>query len=326
MKVVLTVDTELWPFSARWPAEPLPREKIDFAAEYATYIDGVTRAGSFGLGYQLELLERHRLLSTWFIEPLFSETAGQDLLRNIVRQVRDRNQEIGLHLHTEWLGEARAVGLPQEYKQFMRQFSCSEQRALIDWGRQRLLNAGAERISVFRAGSFGANLETIEALEALGITQDSSFNPAFASSFPDLPARQATAIHPFLIRGVQEFPVATFGTIREPGRNAQICACSSPELEHALLGAYASGWDVFVIFWHSGELVRRRMPNRRFAIHVRRFERLCDFLDRHRDKLQTAHFSDLASLPMTGALRLPLRVPASTTLRRLLEQAASHAF
>jgi hypothetical protein len=326
MKVVLTVDTEIWPFSPRWPVEPLATDKTDFSDEYTTYISGTTRSGDFGLAYQLEILARHQLRSTWFVEPLFSERAGQALLRDIVRQIRSRNQEVGLHLHTEWLGEARTPGLPRSYRQFMRQFSVDEQCALLDWGRTRLLDAGAERVGVFRAGSFGANLDTIKALEAVGITQDSSFNPSVAFSFPDLPTPRVNAHEPFSIGAVQEFPVATFGTLREPDRNAQICACSSPELEHALLGAAAADWDIFVIFWHSGELVRRSRPNRRYAIHVHRFLRLCKFLDRHRDTMETVHFADVASMPMRQESRLPVRVPAGPTLRRMVEQLVSRAY
>ena len=325
MKVLLTVDTELWPLSPGWPVQPLPADKTDFSDEFAMYIDGATSSGSFGLKYQLGLLERYRLRSTWFIEPLFSERAGQALLRNIVDQIVSRSQEVGLHLHTEWLGETRLAGLPQSYRQFLRQFSVAEQGALIAWGRQRLLDAGARRVDVFRAGSFGANLDTIKALEAVGIRQDSSFNPSIPVSFPDLEMPRAEAIQPFFIGAVREFPVATFRTLREPDRNAQICACSASELEHALLGAHAAKWEVFVIFWHSGELVRRERPNRQYAIHVSRFEALCKLLDRHRDIFETVHFADLASLPLTGASPLPVRVPYGATARRLVEQIASRA-
>jgi hypothetical protein len=96
---------------------------------------------------------------------------------------------------------------------------------------------------------------------------------------------------------VTEIPISFFSDYPNHLRHAQLGACSFAELREALLWAWRASWRSFVIVLHSYELVRNHFrpggniaPNR---IVISRFEKLCQFLDLHRDKFQTTLFSEI---------------------------------
>jgi len=326
LNVFLTVDTEIWPFVANWPTNPLPPSKSDFAEEIAGYIRGETGSGDYGVQFQMEVLNRNALKATYFVEALFSGRAGNGALHEIVDQVQSAGHEVQLHVHTEWLRELADPDLPAEFQQNIHQFSEDAQTRIVAKGIANLTQAGARNLCAFRAGNYGASLETLRALARNGIAFDSSHNSCFLDA--DCQIRVAEPLQqPTMIDGVCEFPVTVFSDYPGHVRHAQLCACSFQELEAALLQAWQADWYSFVIVWHSFELMRRvREPGRRAPdwMHISRFEKLCNFLAANRDKFRTAVFSeiDARTVPAPGVARL-LRSPLRYTARRFAEQMAS---
>jgi hypothetical protein len=138
-------------------------------------------------------------------------------------------------------------------------------------------------------------------------------------------------LQPKEILGVYEFPISFFRDYPGHYRHAQLCACSSGELENSLLQAWKEGWYSFVLVLHSFELVKGRgtsgkpaLPDR---VVIRRFRRLCRFLADHRDKFRTAVFSELNrdSIPVSIPTR-PLRSYPHLTVWRMAEQLMGRVF
>jgi hypothetical protein len=281
--------------------------------------------------YQLQVLADAGLKATYFIDPMFSFALGAEPLRAIVELVKRNGQEIGLHLHPEWLTDRRCVGFPPFAGPHLSQYAQATQSALIRAGAARLEEVGAGRIGAFRAGSWGANRATLGALAENGIAFDSSLNPTFAASFPDLPER-ATQLQPVRLDGVWEFPVTNF-VDRPPAaqRPLHVCACSLAEFRAVLEHAATAGWFAVVLVLHSFEFVRvDRLSSRRAGpqrLLARRFEQLCDYLAANRDRFQTCHFADLdpAEIPAERTLSPPMSTRGRTAMRHL-EQLASRLY
>jgi hypothetical protein len=195
---------------------------------------------------------------------------------------------------------------------------------LIALAKENLAKAGAQDITAFRAGDFAANSRTLQALKNCGIEIDSSYNACYPRSLGDVSALRSVD-QPVELSGLWEFPVAVWGDGLGSNRHAQICSCSSAELEGAILSAWKNGWNYFVIVSHSFELLKKR--RKRVAdpapdpIVVRRFNRLCQFLSENSDKFRTRHFSqiDLASLRNSEPAK-PIHSPAYRTAWRMAEQ------
>lgn len=321
LNVFLTVDTELWPIAPGWPQRPIAPARTDFSREIALYIDGATPQGQYGTGFQLEVLDRFGLKACFFVEALCAGRIGGGLLERTVGRIQRGGHEVQLHLHTEWLGDLAEPTLPARPRQFMHQFSQTEQAALVRVGVASLRAAGAAAVCAFRAGSFGANRDTLRALAECGLAFDSSYNPTCRHA--DW-VGACTLEQPALIDGVLEFPVSTFRDYPGHRRHAQVCACSFDEMKSALLAAWAAGWYSFVIVLHSFELVRNRETPagaRADWLNIARFERLCAFLATHREKFATRLFSELdpAGVPATLPARA-LRSPLIHTIRRVAQQ------
>jgi len=190
------------------------------------------------------------------------------------------------------------------------------------------VECGVTSFPVHRAGNFGANLDTLLALKEIGIRCDSSFNPAFAHSFPDI-HRIPQTLGPVSHSGVLEFPVSNFIDYKNCPRHAQINASGFDELRIALLAAWRARSRSFSIFLHSFEFLHRsngKEVSRAVPIvkYLSRFERLCQFLSRNRDKFVTATFAEATNDDVPKDLCLfgdsSIKVPFWATGRRYIEQ------
>ena len=312
LNVFVTLDVEVW--CDGW-------EDLDakFPNAFRRYIYGPTSRGNYGLPYQLALLHDHGLTGVCFVEPLFSTRFGPDPLSEIVGLVKEHDQEVQLHLHTEWVDESRQPLLEniEGKRQLLRYFSLAEQEILIQAGAKLIESAGGEGINAFRAGNFGFNRDTLRALAASGIPFDSSYN---ASQFgPDSGVSPGTPlVEPTECEGISEYPMTVFFGGFGPLRHAQVTACSFYELEGLLWKALESRRAAFVILSHNFELLDARMdrPN---DIVASRFRKLCAFLDRHRDSFRVRGFRDLRPT-LTASQPAPLTSPIWKTGLRMLEQ------
>ena len=317
LDVFLTVDTEFWPRRPYVAAG-------DYLDDFRRDVDGRTPEGDFGLGYQLDRLTAAGLRAVFFVEALCANAVGIEPVREMVQRVRQGGHDVQLHLHTEWLDRMPQPLLPGRAGRHVRHFSEDEQTLLIGNALERLIEAGAGRPAAFRAGNYGANLDTLRALARNRIRFDTSYNPAYLDSACDMP-REGLLLQPEPWLGVVEFPITFVRTFTGRRRPLQLTACSSGEIEQALWQAWRRGWGSVVLVWHSFELIRgRNVPPFRARldrIALGRFERLCRFLQRHRDKFRTTTFAEpLATECLGNSQALPLRARAADTLVRWVEQ------
>ncbi len=313
LDVFFTVDVEIW--CGGW-------QNLDekFPAAYQRYIHGPTASGDFGVPYQMRVLNEHKLKGVFFVEPLFSARFGSAPLADLVGLIEGAGQETQLHLHTEWVDEARSPLLEgvSAKRQHMRHFSRADQAELIRVGTRMLLDAGAPKINAFRAGNFGFNRDTLLALADNGIAFDSSYNASIMG--PDSGVMPGmTLTEPLLCDGVHEYPMTVFNDGTSSLRHAQLTACTWDELEALLWQALKQGRKEFVILSHGVELlnVAKDRPD---PVVVNRFRKMCAFLDKHRDKFRTCGFRDLA--PVSVATQPPpLDSPLYRTGIRMMQQA-----
>jgi peptidoglycan/xylan/chitin deacetylase (PgdA/CDA1 family) len=302
-RVLLTVDTELtWgPYvrGASW--------EENLACSYDP--------AGVGVPYQLEVLREHGLKACFFVDPMPALVYGLEPVRRMVEPILASGQEVQLHIHPVWLSVAagKAEGADFELTCFGRE----AQETLIAQARDLLVEAGAPNPIAFRSGSFAADQRTLDALRGLGIRYDSSHNGSehpYPSNLP-LPASH---IAPVDLDGVVELPVTLIEAAPGSLRPLQLCAVSIEELREALLHAADNRHAAATIVSHSFELASRDglRPNRTLRS---RFEALCAFLAGHSNILPTAHFTDLADLPLRRSAS-PLPTRRLRTAERMVQQ------
>jgi len=286
LNVFISVDVEVW--CNGW-------QNIDqkFPKAFCTYIYGPTRKGDCGLPLELKILQEHGIRATFFVEPLFSTRFGLAPLQEIVGLIKEYDQDIQLHLHTEWVDEATIPILDNSKikRQHIKQYSFEEQCILIETGVKLLQQAGCSDIKAFRAGSFGANMDTLEALKRNNILIDSSYNYTFLDVNCDIEYHEPL-YQPALIKGIYEYPLSFFYENSHRTRHAQLGACSSRELIQGIVQAQKKGWVSFVMLLHNFELLNDSKSGPDHTV-INRFRRVCEFLDQHRDTFFSCAFGDI---------------------------------
>lgn len=287
LNVFITVDTEIW--CDGW--DDLDRK---FPHYFKSYVYGPTADGDFALPGTLAILEDYNIPAVFFVEPLFSEKFGIAPLQEMVGLLREKNQEVQLHMHPEWVDEVGDRLLTNVSEKIPNMTCCTQeqQAQLIKWGIARLAEAGADSINAFRAGGFCANRATLQAVAENKLPFDSSYNLSGPLGVFDIAGGELLN-QPRYVDGVHEYPVSVIkDPIRGRYRNVQINALSLSELINCLETAYERGWDSIVIVTHNFELLSRD-KTRVDKIVRKRFQRFCQYLDKHRDRFNVTGFRDL---------------------------------
>jgi hypothetical protein len=319
LKVLITVDTEVWPHTTGWREESLE-------GDVQRDIYGITEDGEFGLAFQCGMLSDHHLKAIFFVEGLFASVVGMNPLREIVKTVSKHDGlAMELHAHAEWARYLSLQDVNGDTKlQHFHQLPFEQQVFLLDLAYSNLRSAGVQNIRSFRAGNSGANLETCRALAAVGLPFDFSYNAAFLGEWCkiDLPE---LLFQPAPLGGITEYPTSCFGDYPGHLRPAQLCACSFQEMKYALIQAWQSGWGYFVILSHSFELIKGRNrvggKARVNRTALDRMERLCRFLNENTDRFQTVTCESLDVLSAGTQPAAALRGSLLNTATRCCEQA-----
>ncbi len=320
MNVHLTFDVEVW-------CDGWDRLDQTFPGNFERYVYGRSSHGEFALPKTLEILNKNGLRGVFFVEPLFAARFGIGHLQTIVKLIQDAGQEVQLHLHPEWTDEVPVEVRPAILKdistkrQHLSYYNLEEQTALISFGRDMLAQAGCASVNAFRAGSFAANVDTMEALRRNGIPIDSSLNRCYSISGGDFPGKRDFDT-PFVHNGVAIFPVTVFKDGLGSDRPTHVAACSFEEVKDALQSAKRAGWTNFVIVSHNFEMLKPGASLPSWTV-VRRFEQLCAFLADHAQDFPVTSYAKLAGVGLnTAALERP-STRLSSTLKRHVEQAIS---
>ncbi len=158
MKFFYTVDTEVWLHNSNHDPER-------FLEAFNYYILGKTSSGYFGLEFQLQLLQQHGLKGVFFVEPLFARRFGLQPLRDMIDLIQGYGSEVQVHLHPEWdAPDLTATPLINDFNSCdLADYSLVQQGELINSAISLLAEAGASKLSAFRAGNYAANLTTLAA-------------------------------------------------------------------------------------------------------------------------------------------------------------------
>lgn len=315
MKVHLTFDVEVW-------CDGWSDLDAKFPTAFDRYVYGRSRAGDYALPKTLEILGRHGLVGVFFVEPMFSARFGDRYLARIVHLIESAGHDVQLHLHPEWTDEIvpPPIADVRRKRQHLCHYSRSEQEALLRFARSLIAPHLSRPLTAFRAGSYAVNRDSYAALAEAGILVDSSLNRVFDVSGSDISVRD-TDRSMIELDGVRIYPVTVFRDGLGRLRPAQVNACGVAEMQHALIAAEALGRRHFVIVSHNFELLKPSRADPDWVV-VRRFDALCEYLARNRDRFDVCCLPAEANAQTREPDQGMPRVPVWSTLCRMGAQAA----
>jgi len=313
LRVFLTIDTEVWEFYS------------DIEKNVASGLWGITKEGEYGLNFQLKTFEKYNLKATFFVEPLFSYHSGTPPLETAIINIQNSNQELGLHIHTEWLNGVNKLPFDLDIlHRNIGDFDLSSQVKLLSHAKKMLLNQSNTDICCFRAGNYGADNNTLTALNEIGIRFDTSYNEPYLHNPCNIEV-EGVLTSPKLLGKTVEIPVSHFNDYPNHKRHLQLSACSFSEIRDVLVSNWKAEQFACVIVLHSFEWIRRNRKKNTHSLDkicLNRFLKLCEYLADNTDKFETVHFTDIdkeKALTHNAAGHVAKSSPLST-LTRLTEQ------
>ncbi|MDB5714972.1 MAG: hypothetical protein JWO15_2369 [Sphingomonadales bacterium] len=286
--VLITVDTEL--------SALLHQRGASARANFESSILGRCQAGDFGVGWQMDVLDRDGLKGVYFVDPLPALVLGEGVIADVVGMIAARGHDVQLHAHPEWLEWAKESPVGGRRGRNMADFPLADQVALLEYGCGVIERAGVARPVAFRAGNFGANDDTLRALAVMGLAWDSSVNADYLGGDCRIELAGDRNL-PVELQGVCELPVSGLHDRARHFRPAQVCAMSRWEMRDTLNHAAKGAHPVATVVTHSFEMLSRdrSRPNR--AV-MARFEAMAHFIAKH-PALESTTFATLQREAMT---------------------------
>lgn len=296
LRVFLTFDVEC--AEERRGTPPVPAQGYDLRV-WGRFTN---QPRPLGLGWIMNVLERHALRGTFFVEALGAVAFGVPGLAEICRSVRTRGHDLQLHLHPGltrpyWLTEGQKPP-PDDLAAYDR----AAQEALLRQGLSQFsaCDVPPSEVVAFRAGNYGANNDTWAAMNAVGLKVSSNLNISYLGKSCGIMGHDRTNDVFDTGLGVVEVPITNLLEPSGRPRLLQITALSFAELRWALAECHRLGMTAVTLVSHTFEYFfvdhverRRGRPNR---INQRRLEHLVRHLAENSHRYEVQTMSDLAAL------------------------------
>jgi hypothetical protein len=154
--VIITVDVETTKYDSDSPSLPLPEQVHAICEEDVPC----------GMQEMVRLLREHGYPATFFFNVYEYKKYGEQPVMKIVKWLDESGQDVQLHTHPQWAYDRN--------RSSMYQYSLKEQIKIIKDGKGLLQAWTGKPVIAHRAGAYGADRNTLEALIANDILYDSS--------------------------------------------------------------------------------------------------------------------------------------------------------
>jgi len=237
-KYIITVDTETFKVNGR----VLP---------FATHHYADLPQGSFGTQRIMDICDHYGAKATFFVDVYMHRHYGESDVASLCKRIDAAGHDVQLHAHTSWFPDARS-GLIKDY-------SLPQQIEIIREGKDLLKKWLGKPPVGFRAGAYGANLDTIRALRENGFLVDSSYFPLHGNCDLNAQLQKSPSNRMFSIEGIVELPVTTYWLLNagkwRKNSKVDVNACSWKELKNVVPKLASTSADYIILFLHSFSFV-----------------------------------------------------------------------
>jgi peptidoglycan/xylan/chitin deacetylase (PgdA/CDA1 family) len=265
---------------------------------------GVYGDRTFGVPLICDILNRHNLKATFFLEPFNDELGYPGETEPVARFLVERGQDIQLHVHPNHFHYGlHLAGKPFTHTDQMADLPPDWQKTLVIDGADRIAKWIGKRPIAFRAGNMGASEDTLKILPDTGIWIDSSYTFPYVGGqcrFPaGAPYNGSKWYGDVLEVALSGFRQTKFPMLLKPAQPIDLMGASFQECRDAVQMICDAGADAVVIL-HSFSLfkVRDKQYNggKLNRVVTRRFERFCEWLAANRENYPARTFSEMGRM------------------------------
>lgn len=263
--IIFTIDTETDILNGRI----IPISKMVYGEVDGEYY-GITRL--------MDFCEKYNCKATFFVSTYESHILGEVEMKKVCNEIFTRGHDVQLHTHPKWITQER----------FMWNHPLEKQEALLTDGKEAIKRWTGEYPIAHRAGGFGADHNTLQALSSVSIPVDSS---NIGSPFCKLDTgyfKQNTI--QMSAEGVIELPITHFAQFKigqfQPIKPFDINANTLSELKFVISAAKANNINPLTLLMHSFSFLHRNKDRTNFTPNkcdLKKFERLLQFIAKDKD-------------------------------------------
>ena len=210
-----------------------------------------------GLEFIVEACRRHDAKATFFVEALGATQWGKEPLRQICDMLKAAGQDTQLHLHPS----VARIDQFEDHDDVLSLRDRATQEMLLRVGLESLRECAGNPVTAFRAGDLAANLDTLAAMQAVGLSisanrdldQKCSIRTQLNDHFPaknELSQRD----------GITDVPVSALKSplpfLDGRYRHFEISAMGINEMCSGLKAMSRQGYQCAGILTHPGEFFR----------------------------------------------------------------------
>ncbi|SDT96998.1 polysaccharide deacetylase family protein [Desulfobacula phenolica] len=256
---------------------------------------------AYGISLMMDMADQCSIKLTFFLEVFNKYFFGEDESRRVCEYIIERGHDVQLHLHPNYLNFTTGDIAGKKFSDLIGQYPLKNQIEMIKEARKILISYGVSNPVAFRAGCFGADFNTLTALNRNGFLVDSSYNAAYIGKSCLMPELDINDIAP--VNGVWEIPITCFKE-QLPGlasrkKPMDINGAGFEEIRDVLMTATKSGPYCITIMLHSFSFVKpfdvqySRIRPRNHV--VGRFKKLLDFFKKNEDIFEVKTFDMLSA-------------------------------
>ena len=199
----------------------------------------------YGIPKIIEVCDKYGIKGLFFVDIPEIWDYGFDKIADVIRYIKDKGHDVGIHIHPHHL--------LNEDRQFLYEYSKEEQREIICECTKVYRSICGENPKSFRAGKYGANMDTLTIIQELGYQYD--FSEFYSNRWCGIKPEIAYVL-PQRIGKIIEFPVTVFKSIKIPKLYSRFdkleITSSFSEIRH-ILTQYSKDdhKGVIILFLHS---------------------------------------------------------------------------
>jgi len=188
-QVLITIDTEIGELDKYRPDA------------FEIFVEGKVNDKEVGYKFIMDILDEYGLKGEFFVDIYPYKQIGEDKFASLCQNITKRGHNVQLHTHPSMFFDKERI--------YMHQYSLEEQINILSLGKEKINEWVGKYPTVHRAGGYGINEDTLNALEEVGIPYDSSYfygngNCKFQSNIRN---------KPFKIGNITEIPITVFEKI-----------------------------------------------------------------------------------------------------------------
>ena len=295
--IIISVDVE-----CALPGNLKSAELLPVGVERRVYCNNSKE--SYGIEFLMRTLDDYNMKGVFFCDSAMRYLTSEDTAAKVITDIDRQGHDVQLHLHPIYkLWKTNGLGgkiLFENWSDNIGELPIEIQDNFIQEGVEFIKKYINKSPIAFRAGNYGANLDTLNVLKKYNFKFDSSYN---------LWARQQKKYNnqsitndikntPFIVNGIIEVPVTNYiAGFNKAYRFFAPEGASSLEMITALKYLHSINIEYVVIVLHSFSFAKNTKDvtkEVRFnSVAYNRFINTLDFIAKEKDKYRVRTFSEL---------------------------------